>query len=111
GTDLEAVVARFDPSNAEAVSYLQRHFKSMGVYKLLKKAGARSGDDGQIGNAGFALFADTAPVTETLAQDDSERAGKQYLEDTEEPGGHEEFEDSAEAEERAAYAEDDVGER
>lgn len=81
GSELEAVVSRFDPSNADAVAYLQHHFKAMGVYKLLKKAGVKTGDEVTIGNASFDFFDDTAPVTEVLAQDDAERAGRRYLEE------------------------------
>ena len=75
GSELEAIVSRFDPSNAEAVAYLQHHFKSLGVYKLLKRAGAQSGDNVQIGGAVFDFFDDTAAVTEELEQDVSERTG------------------------------------
>src|SRR5690606_33787221 len=42
GTEIEAVVARFDPSNRDAVAYLQHHFKSLGIDKLLRRAGART---------------------------------------------------------------------
>src|SRR5690606_36267518 len=31
GTEIEAVVARFDPTNPDAVSYLQHHFRTLGV--------------------------------------------------------------------------------
>lgn len=105
GSEIEAVVSRFDPSNAEAVAYLQHHFKSMGVYKLLKKAGAQTGDDVQIGNAVFDFFDDTAPVTEVVEQDDSERAGARYLD---EAGAEDPAEEPSEDEDLAAHAEDDV---
>lgn len=105
GSEIEAVVSRFDPSNAEAVAYLQHHFKSMGVYKLLKKAGAQTGDDVQIGNAVFDFFDDTAPVTEAVEQDDSERAGARYLD---EAGAEDPAEEPSEDEDLAAHAEDDV---
>lgn len=54
--ELEAVVARFDPTNREAVAYLQHFFVSSGVYKLLKRAGAQDGDDVFIGDAVFEYF-------------------------------------------------------
>jgi GTP-binding protein len=54
--ELEAVVARFDPTNREAVAYLQHFFVSSGVYKLLKKAGAQDGDEVHIGDAVFEYF-------------------------------------------------------
>ncbi len=56
GKELEAIVSRFDPSNREAVAYLQYHFSSLGVNKLLKKAGAQDGDNVQIGGAVFDYF-------------------------------------------------------
>lgn len=56
GSALEAVVARFDPSNRDAVAYLQRHFAKLGVTKLLKRAGAADGDDVHIGEAVFEFF-------------------------------------------------------
>jgi GTP-binding protein len=56
GEELEALVKRFDPSNREAVAYLQHHFAAQGVYKLLKKAGAKDGDDVRIGEAVFEYF-------------------------------------------------------
>jgi GTP-binding protein len=107
GTELEAVVARFDPSNAEAVAYLQHHFKTMGVYKLLRRAGAQTGEDVQIGNAIFDFFDDTAPVTEIPVQDDSERAGKRYLED-DGAAGDESLDETTDAEDYPADAEDDA---
>jgi GTPase len=56
GKELEDIVARFDPQNPEAVSYLQHHFASLGINKRLKRAGAKDGDDVQIGLAVFAYF-------------------------------------------------------
>src|SRR5690606_21307444 len=38
GTEIESVVARFDPANQDAVAYLQHHFRSFGIDKLLRKA-------------------------------------------------------------------------
>jgi GTPase len=85
GRDLEAVVARFDASNPEAVAYLQHHFAALGVNKLLKKAGATSGDDVSIGEAVFEYFdEDEAEARERAeaAADAAERADaeRRYLE-------------------------------
>ena len=59
GPDIEAVVSRFDANNRDAVAYLQHHFQALGVYKLLKTAGAKDGEDVQIGDAVFEYFDDT----------------------------------------------------
>lgn len=104
GSEIEAVVARFDPSNAEAVAYLQHHFKALGVYKLLAKAGAKTGDEVQIGAAAFDFFDDTAPVTEVPAQDDAERAGRRFLDQDQDDNAPESEARDAEAPE--ANAED-----
>lgn len=59
GSELEGVVARFDPSNREAVAYLHHHFKTLGVNKLLARAGAKDGDPVTIGAAEFEYFDET----------------------------------------------------
>lgn len=56
GRELEALVERFDASNMDAVAYLQHHFGSLGVNALLRRAGARNGDDVSIGGAVFEYF-------------------------------------------------------
>ncbi len=56
GSEIEAVISRFSPTNPEAVAYLQHHFASLGVNKLLKRAGAQDGDDVAIGDAVFEYF-------------------------------------------------------
>lgn len=56
GDEVEALVARFDPNNREAVSYLHRHFLGMGLAKLLKRAGVQDGDEVWIGKAAFEYF-------------------------------------------------------
>jgi GTP-binding protein len=56
GDDIEALVNRFDTTNPEVVSYLQQYFNSLGVYKLLSKAGAQDGEDVLIGDAIFEYF-------------------------------------------------------
>ncbi len=63
GSEVMAVVSRFDAKNREAVAYLQGHFAGLGVYKLLKRAGARAGDDVYIGDAVFEYFDDEKPTT------------------------------------------------
>lgn len=80
GSELEAVVARFDPANPEAVAYLQHAFRNHGVNQLLKRAGAKSGEEVQIGGAVFDYFDDTAAEATAPTQADAERAGKRYLE-------------------------------
>ena len=62
GDDIEHLVSRFDTTNPEAVNYLQQHFNSLGVYKLLAKAGAQSGDDVFIGEATFEYFDENTPT-------------------------------------------------
>jgi GTPase len=56
GKELEDIVARFDAKNPEAVSYLQHHFATLGINKRLKRAGAKDGDEVQIGLAVFDYF-------------------------------------------------------
>ncbi len=56
GKELEDVVARFDAKNPEAVTYLRHHFASLGVNKMLKRKGAKDGDEVQIGAALFDYF-------------------------------------------------------
>lgn len=63
GGDIEPLVARFDTTNPEAVNYLQQYFNSLGIYKLLAKAGAQNGDDVFIGDATFEYFDETKTAT------------------------------------------------
>src|SRR6056297_473259 len=56
GEEAERLVDRFDTSNPDAVSYLQRHFERLGLTKLLRRAGAKDGDDVWIGAAVFEYF-------------------------------------------------------
>ena len=67
GAELEALVARFDPNNREAVSYLQHFFVAQGVYKLLKRAGAQDGEDVRIGASVFEYFDDERAQAEPAA--------------------------------------------
>jgi GTPase len=74
GRDLEAVVARFDAGNPDAVAYLQHHFASLGVNKLLKRAGAVTGEDVEIGGAVFEYFDEEKAEAEARAAERAERA-------------------------------------
>ena len=74
GRDLEAVVARFDSGNPDAVSYLQHHFASLGVNKLLKRAGAQTGDDVEIGGAVFEYFDEERAESDARAAERAEKA-------------------------------------
>ena len=74
GTDIEAVVARFDPSNRDAVAYLQHHFKSLGIDKLLRRAGARTGEEVTIGDATFDYLAQDEPVAASGSAEQVEEA-------------------------------------
>ncbi len=56
GKELEEIVARFDAKNPEAVTYLRHHFATLGVNKMLKRKGAKDGDEVQIGMALFDYF-------------------------------------------------------
>ncbi len=58
GSEIEALVERFDATNAEAVSYLQRFFKTYGIDRLLQRSGAKDGDDVRIGDAVFEYFSE-----------------------------------------------------
>jgi GTPase len=80
GAELEAVVDRFDASNRDAVAYLQHHFASLGVNKLLARAGARSGDDVTIAGAVFEYFDDAGSEGDTRASRASEAAEQRAAE-------------------------------
>ena len=77
GTEVEALVARFDPSNRDAVAYLQHHFRALGIDKLLKRAGASTGDEVHIGQATFDYLSEDDPLradAESMpAEDESAR--------------------------------------
>lgn len=75
GSAIEAVVARFDPTNRDAVAYLQHHFRTLGVNAALKKAGAQSGDEVEIAGAVFDYFDDTSAVDAPPGEDDAVVAG------------------------------------
>ena len=56
GDEIEAIVQRFDAGHVEAVDYLQHFFRSLGLNKLLKRAGAKDGEDVYVGEAVFEYF-------------------------------------------------------
>jgi len=101
GSDVEPLVARFDTLNPEAVAYLHRHFEGMGLGTLLRRAGAKNGEDVLIGFAEFEYF------DENAAPDDDDRGEEHQAEEDEH-----DFEAGALTEvgsDVAAYAEDDDG--
>lgn len=100
GREIEALVARFDPTNRDAVAYLQRHFVSLGVSKLLAKAGASTGDEVVIGDAVFDYFDEAAVEAEARAAEDAERAEadaaeRRWTDDGAEGDGAEDDDDGA----------------
>jgi len=80
GRELEAVVERFDATNRDAVAYLQHHFASLGVNKLLKRAGAENGDDVTIAGAVFEYFDEDAAEAEARTSRTSEAAEQRAAE-------------------------------
>jgi GTP-binding protein len=46
---------RYDVDNEEAMSYLERRLKSIGVIRALEEAGFEPGDDVEIGGIEFEL--------------------------------------------------------
>ena len=117
GRELEAVVARFDAGNRDAVAYLQRHFHTLGVNKLLAKAGAATGDEVRIGGAVFDYFDEAAAEAEAKASEAAERAEagaaeRRYLDlDDDDAGGDGAGGGDAGADDDAGgYEGDDTGE-
>ena len=89
GDEVEALVARFDTTNRDAVAYLQRHFASLGVHRALAKAGAATGDEVRIGDAVFDYFDEAAMEAEARAaeqaeRDESEAAERRWRDDGDE---------------------------
>lgn len=73
GEEAGRLVERFDARNADAVAYLQRHFENLGLAQLLRKAGARDGDDVWIGEAAFEYFDERKdPAAEDDARSDED---------------------------------------
>lgn len=101
GEGVTALVARFDAGNREAVAYLQHHFVSLGVYKLLKRAGAQAGDDVWIEGAVFEYFDDTKAArgnAEADASDAADDSADDSAEDGDKNGSREDAEGRLEAE-------------
>lgn len=77
GTEIEGVVARFDPTNRDAVAYLQHHFKSLGIDKLLRRAGAKTGDEVTIGAATFDYLAEDGGSRAEAPSDEQSSAAEE----------------------------------
>lgn len=54
----ERLLRRFDPSNPDALAYLQDRFDSLGIDAALEAAGARAGDDVRLGELVFTYTPD-----------------------------------------------------
>lgn len=109
GSEVEAVVARFDATNRDAVAYLQHHFAAMGVNKLLAKAGAKTGEEVQIGEAVFDYFDEAAAAAEAKASEAEQEAGEAEAERRYLEAGDEASEDGwADEADEAAFEDDDV---
>ena len=55
GEGIERLVARYDIDNEEALAYLERRLKGIGVVRALEAAGFEPGDDVEIGGTVFEL--------------------------------------------------------
>jgi GTP-binding protein len=55
GQGIDRLVMRYDVENEEAMAYLERRLKSIGVLRALEEAGFEPGDDVEIGGIGFEL--------------------------------------------------------
>jgi GTPase len=55
GAGIDRLVLRYDPDNEEAMAYLERRLKSIGVIRALEEAGFEPGDDVEIGGVEFEL--------------------------------------------------------
>jgi GTP-binding protein len=75
GEEAERLVERFDTSNPDAVSYLQRHFERLGLTAMLRRAGAQDGDDVWIGEAVFEYFDENRSDDENGAEPTARDAG------------------------------------
>jgi GTPase len=80
GRAVEDLVNRFDHTNRDAVAYLQRHFVNLGVYKLLAKTGASSGEEVVIGDAVFDYFDEVTIEQQARAEEESERIEEEAAE-------------------------------
>jgi Obg family GTPase CgtA-like protein len=57
GRGVEMLVERHDLANPEAISYLERRLKEIGVIKALRDAGFEDGDEVRVGEEAFELNA------------------------------------------------------
>jgi GTPase len=55
GEGIDRLVLRYDVENEEAMAYLERRLKSIGVVRALEEAGFEPGDDVEIGGIAFEL--------------------------------------------------------
>jgi GTPase len=55
GEGIDRLVLRYDVENEEAMAYLERRLKSIGVIRALEEAGFEPGDDVEIGGIAFEL--------------------------------------------------------
>jgi GTPase len=55
GAGIDRLVMRYDPDNEEAMAYLERRLRSIGVIAALEQAGFEPGDDVEIGGVEFEL--------------------------------------------------------
>ena len=55
GRGVDRLVMRYDHDNEEAMAYLERRLKSIGVIRALEEAGFEPGDDVEIGGIEFEL--------------------------------------------------------
>src|ERR1700722_11184069 len=55
GDGVEKMVARYDLDNEDAMAYLERRLRGLGVIRALEAAGFEPGDDVEIGGVVFEL--------------------------------------------------------
>ena len=55
GAEVESMVARFDLDNEDALAYLERRLRGLGVIRALEAAGFEAGDDVEIAGVSFDL--------------------------------------------------------
>jgi GTPase len=59
GRGIERLVARYDLDNEDALAYLERRLRGLGVIEALRGQGFESGDDVEIAGIAFDLDPDT----------------------------------------------------
>jgi GTP-binding protein len=55
GAEVDSLVARFDLDNEDALAYLERRLRGLGVLRALEAAGFQAGDDVEIAGVSFDL--------------------------------------------------------